>query len=77
MGPKMVKSTTELGERHKEVLKRASGGSKIHVFRTSLIRKMALEGSKKGQNGHFQLPLIEKTLAKNRVQPQKGEKGPK
>ena len=31
LGPKMVKSTTELGERQKEVLKRASGGVKIPI----------------------------------------------
>ena len=30
-GPKRVKSTTELGERQKEVLKRVSGGVKIPI----------------------------------------------
>ena len=36
-GPKMVKSTTGLGERQKEVLKRASGEVKISIV---LIGKM-------------------------------------
>ena len=48
-GPKMVKSTTELGKRQKEVLKRASGGVKIPIV---LIGKMGpAEGLWRGQKG--------------------------
>ena len=49
LGPKIMKSTTELGERQKEVLKRVSGGIKIPI---GLIGKMGpAEGSLEGSKG--------------------------
>ena len=60
MGPKMVKSTTGLGQGLKEVLKRASGGVKILLALIGkwVLRKGSGEGKKDlydeklGLNGH-------------------------